>query len=96
MADNDGGLPRHLDPANWFIGIGVVVSLVIGWFALGQPGAPQRDGDYQCALPSGNGLGAVFGPAAAVQNGQVVDAWYFDMATGTQRRHSEICAIQRR
>jgi hypothetical protein len=69
---------------NGFLGIGVVITIGIFWWGGGQPGVPLGDGDYGCAVPGGGGLGSLPGPGATVVDGEVVDAWHFDIATGTQ------------
>lgn len=84
MEQKQSNLPWHLDPINWFIAVGVVVSLVIAWFAFGQSGAAQRDGTYGCEVPAGGGLGREPGPAVDVRDGRVVGGWYFDISTGEQ------------
>lgn len=74
-------LPWHLNFSNWFILAGVIGACLLGWFALGQPGAPLKDGDYGCRTPAQGGV-SIPGPGATVVNGEVVDAWDFDFATG--------------
>ncbi len=74
-------LPGHLNPANWFILIGVIVTVGMVWFLMGQPGAALKDGSYGCKTPPQSGI-SIGGPAATVLDGEVVDAWDFDMATG--------------
>lgn len=61
-------LPAHLDPMNWFIGVGTLFFAGLAWYGFGQPGLPLKDGYYVCEptfqLPSAMG--------AVVENGQVV------------------------
>lgn len=76
MSDNPNSLQ------NWFIGVGVVVALIVGWLAMGQPGKSLQDGDYGCSSASASIIGG--GPGATVENGEVVDVWSFDMNTGTK------------
>lgn len=68
------------NPQAWFIGIGLAVAAIGGWFALGQPGASLEDGDYGCE-PIGQTL-ITAGPGATVDAGEVIDVWDFDMRTG--------------
>lgn len=72
------GLPASANPTNWFIGIGLVVALALGWFSMGQPGRPLQDGNYSCSA----GVFAPAGPGATVEGGEVVDVWDFDFGTG--------------
>lgn len=67
--------------ANWFIGFGVVGALALAWFAIGQPGVALADGDYGCWT---GGTYRSPGPGATVKDGEVVEAWHFDISTGVQ------------
>lgn len=61
-------LPAHLNPANWFIGVGTLLFAGLAWFGFGQPGMPLKDGYYNCepaTLQIPSPMGAV------VENGQV-------------------------
>lgn len=73
---------KPVDFTNWFIGIGVIATIVAIWFANGQPGRPLTDGDYGCSAGT---LLTQGGPGATVQDGKVVDVWDFDMRTGARR-----------
>lgn len=70
----------------WIIGLGIAVTVVGGWFVIGQAGRPLQDGDYGCKdrLAASMNLPAYGGPGATVKNGEVVDVWDFDMSTGTR------------
>ncbi|WP_084102762.1 hypothetical protein [Demequina sp. NBRC 110051] len=74
-------LPWYKDASKLFIAAGCIGAAVLFWFANGQPGTSLASGTYACqttwqvgALPDG--------PAADVDNGEVVDAWDFDLGTG--------------
>jgi hypothetical protein len=79
MTDHSRSSDRPIDLSKWYIAIGVVVAVVVGWFAMGQPGRPLKDGDYGCSAGT---LAVGGGPGATVENGKVVDVWDFSMRTG--------------
>lgn len=63
-----------------------VVFFGILWVASGGvntlPNAALRDGDWGCK--TGESPGALGGPGLTVEDDEVVDAWDFDVSTGTQ------------
>jgi hypothetical protein len=79
MTERSSSSDQPVDFAKWFIAVGVVGAVVIGWFAMGQTGRPLKDGDYGC---SAGPLAVGGGPGATVENGEVVDVWKFNMNTG--------------
>lgn len=79
---NPHGKKKPTDLANWFIGIGVAVTIGSVWFTMGQPGRSLRDGDYGCSAGT---LLTQGGPGATVRDGEVVDVWTVDLRSGAKR-----------
>lgn len=52
MPQSEDRLPWYLDFTKLFIAAGVIGALLLGWFAMGQPGVSPKDGDYACLLAS--------------------------------------------
>lgn len=69
----------------WLVAITAGFFLVF-WIATGGPndlpGAALKDGDWGCMTD--DSPGALGGPGLTVDDGEVVDAWTFDMSTGQQ------------
>lgn len=61
-------LPAHLNPTNWFIGLGTLFFAGLAWWGLGQPGMALKDGYYGCEDP----LRLPIGTGATVEGGEVV------------------------
>jgi hypothetical protein len=82
------------DLFKWAVGFVVATSGIAGWFLLGQPGAPLKNGDYRCELKSALSLGlpSIDAPAATVRGNVVDEVWDLDFRTGEKTffRYSDV------
>lgn len=83
----DKGATNHI--ANWFIALGTAGALFLWWASSGFPGIGDvgqdlYDGDWACYNGGEGGVGKIYGPSLVVEDGEIVEAYHFDMSTGSE------------